>query len=95
MTCAGNTFASRVAGSLLTAIGMPELITASPAEYEALALRLARAPRELSLLRDKLRGQRSSAMLFDTPRFARSLEKAYESMWLNYRRGGASRMIEL
>jgi predicted O-linked N-acetylglucosamine transferase (SPINDLY family) len=95
VTCAGNTFASRVAGSLLTAIGMPELITASPVEYEALALRLARSPRELQLLRDKLRGRRSSAMLFDTPRFARSLEKAYESMWLNYRQGGASRMIEL
>jgi predicted O-linked N-acetylglucosamine transferase (SPINDLY family) len=95
VTCAGNTFASRVAGSLLTALGVPELIAASPVEYEALALRLARSPRELFLLRDKLRGQRSTAMLFDTPRFARSLEKAYESMWLNYRQGRAPRMIEL
>jgi protein O-GlcNAc transferase len=95
VTCAGDTFASRVAGSLLTAIGMPELIAASPVEYEALALRLARAPHELSLLRDKLRRQRASAILFDTPRFARSLEQAYESMWLNYRQGKAPRMIEL
>lgn len=95
VTCAGSTFASRVAGSLLTAIGMPELIVASLAEYEALALRLARSPRELSLLRDKLRRQRSSGMLFDTPRFALSLEKAYESMWINYRQGNAPRMIEL
>jgi predicted O-linked N-acetylglucosamine transferase (SPINDLY family) len=95
VTCAGNTFASRVAGSLLTAVDMPELIVTSLPEYEALALRLARSPRELSLLRDRLRRQRASAMLFDTPRFARSLEKAYQSMWLNYRQGKAPRMIEL
>jgi predicted O-linked N-acetylglucosamine transferase (SPINDLY family) len=95
VTCAGNTFASRVAGSLLTAIDMPELIVASLAEYEALTLKLARSPRELSLLRDKIRRQRSSGMLFDTPRFARSLEKAYESMWINYQQGNAPRTIEL
>jgi protein O-GlcNAc transferase len=95
VTCAGSTFASRVAGSLLTAVGLPELIVGSLAEYEALAAKLARFPGELALLRDKLRQQRSSAMLFDTPRFARSLEKAYESMWLNYRQGKGPRMIEL
>jgi predicted O-linked N-acetylglucosamine transferase (SPINDLY family) len=95
VTCAGSTFASRVAGSLLTAVGLPELIVGSLAEYEALAARLARFPAELALLRDKLRQQCSSSMLFDTPRFARSLEKAYESMWLNYRQGKGPRMIEL
>jgi predicted O-linked N-acetylglucosamine transferase (SPINDLY family) len=95
VTCAGSTFASRVAGSLLTAVGLPELIAGSLEEYEALALRLARSPGELSLLRDKLRRQRASALLFDTPHFVRSLEKAYESMWLKYRRGEAPRMIEL
>jgi predicted O-linked N-acetylglucosamine transferase (SPINDLY family) len=95
VTCAGNTFASRVAGSLLTAIDMPELIVASIAEYEALTLKLARSPRQLSLLRDKIRRQRCSGMLFDTPRFARSLEKAYESMWINYRQGNPLRTIEL
>jgi predicted O-linked N-acetylglucosamine transferase (SPINDLY family) len=95
VTCAGGTFASRVAGSLLTAVGLPELIAGSLEEYEALALRLARSPGALSLLRDKLRRQRASAPLFDTPRFVRGLEEAYESMWLNYRRGDAPRMIEL
>jgi protein O-GlcNAc transferase len=95
VTCAGSTFASRVAGSLLTAVGLPELIVGSLAEYEALAARLARFPGELALLRDKLRQQCSSSMLFDTPRFARNLEKAYESMWLNYRQGKGPRMIEL
>jgi predicted O-linked N-acetylglucosamine transferase (SPINDLY family) len=95
VTCAGNTFASRVAGSLLTAVDMPELIVGSLAEYEALAVRLARSPRELSLLRDRLRRQRATAMLFDAPRFARSLEQAYQSMWLNFQQGNDPRMIEL
>jgi predicted O-linked N-acetylglucosamine transferase (SPINDLY family) len=95
VTCAGSTFASRVAGSLLTAVGLPELIAGSLAESEALALRLARSPGELSSLRDRLRRQGSAALLFDTPRFARSLEKAYESMWLDYRQGKVPRIIEL
>jgi predicted O-linked N-acetylglucosamine transferase (SPINDLY family) len=95
VTCAGSTFASRVAGSLLTALGLPELIVGSLEEYEALALRLARAPGELSLLRDKLRGRRTSALLFDTPRFVRGLEEAYEAMWRNYLGGEGPRMIEV
>ncbi len=87
LTRAGDTFASRVAASLLTAVGMPELITASPADYEALALRLARSPGELGGLRAKLRQARASAPLFDTPRFVRNLEAAYERMWAIYCEG--------
>jgi protein O-GlcNAc transferase len=84
VTCAGNTFASRVAGSLLTAIGMPELITSSMPDYEALAIRLARSPGELASLRHTLSRNRSVATLFDTPRFTGSLETAYQRMWTNY-----------
>ena len=54
LTCSGNTFAGRVAGSLLTAIGMPELVTESLEEYERMALALARDPRRLIALRQKL-----------------------------------------
>jgi predicted O-linked N-acetylglucosamine transferase (SPINDLY family) len=95
LTCAGDTFASRVAGSLLTAVGLPELITYSPQAYEALALRLARNPGELAGLRDKLLRNRSTAPLFDTPAFTRHLEAAYLRMWENYLAGQPPRAIEL
>jgi len=95
LTCAGDTFASRVAGSLLTAVGLPELVTRSMADYEALALRLARNPGELAGLRDKLLRNRSTAPLFDTPAFTRHLEAAYLRMWENYLAGQPPRAIEL
>jgi predicted O-linked N-acetylglucosamine transferase (SPINDLY family) len=81
LTCAGDTFVSRVAGSLLASLGVPELATRSLREYEALAMRLARNPGELAALREKLVRNRAKAALFDTPRFARSLEEAYLKMW--------------
>jgi predicted O-linked N-acetylglucosamine transferase (SPINDLY family) len=95
LTCAGETFASRVAGSLLTAAGLPELITRSMAEYEALALRLAGNPGELTTLREKLSRNRSAAPLFDTPRFTRHLEAAYQRMWENSVVHGEPRAIAL
>jgi protein O-GlcNAc transferase len=87
LTCAGSTYASRVAGSLLSAVGLPELITQSPAEYEALALRLAQHPDELAALRAKLARQRESYPLFDTARFTRHVEAAYATMWERSQRG--------
>ena len=81
LTCAGQTYASRVAGSLLTAIGLPELITFSLEEYERRALHLARYPEELAALREKLCINRNTFPLFDTPRFTRHLEAAYFQMW--------------
>ena len=68
LTCSGATFASRVAGSLLNAIGLPELITHSLADYQALALRLARDPAQLSGLRQKLARNRQTYPLFRTAR---------------------------
>jgi predicted O-linked N-acetylglucosamine transferase (SPINDLY family) len=87
LTCLGTTFAGRVAASLLRAVALPELVTASLAEYEALALRLARDPAALAALREKLRRNRDGSALFATQRFTRDIEAAYVGMWERYRRG--------
>lgn len=81
LTCAGDTFISRVAGSLLTAIGLPELVTTSLADYEALALSLARNPARIAAFKQHLQAQRLSAPLFDIARLTRNLESAYARMW--------------
>jgi predicted O-linked N-acetylglucosamine transferase (SPINDLY family) len=80
VTCLGETFAGRVAASLLRAAGLPELITKSLGDYEALALKLARDPAKLSALKAKLAQTRAICPLFDTVRFTRNLEAAYRSM---------------
>jgi predicted O-linked N-acetylglucosamine transferase (SPINDLY family) len=87
LTCAGATFASRVAGSLLGAVGLPELITDSLADYEALALKLACDPEQLAALRQKLARNRNIYPLFDTERFTRHIEAAYTVMWERAQRG--------
>jgi protein O-GlcNAc transferase len=87
LTCAGATYASRVAGSLLSALGLPELTTHSLSEYEAQALRLARHPDELAALRAKLARHRECYPLFDTERFTRHIESAYTTMWERSQRG--------
>lgn len=81
LTLLGETFAGRVAASLLHAIGLPELVTRSVEEYETLALRLATEPQLLSDLRRKLRANRLTTPLFDTRRYARHLEAAFTRMW--------------
>ncbi|MFZ1920994.1 MAG: tetratricopeptide repeat protein [Xanthobacteraceae bacterium] len=87
LTCLGPTFAGRVAGSLLRAIGLDELVTYSLQDYEALALKLAREPSHLGALKGKLARNRSTYPLFDTGRFTRNLEAAYSTMWQRHRRG--------
>jgi protein O-GlcNAc transferase len=87
LTCRGTTFAGRVAASLLTAVGLPDLITESLADYEALALRLAREPDFLAALRANLAANRAGCALFDTARFTRHVEAAYSRMWERHRRG--------
>jgi predicted O-linked N-acetylglucosamine transferase (SPINDLY family) len=81
LTCAGDTFASRVAASALRAAGVGELITANLDDYQNLALSLARSPDLLRGLREKLNDNRARCALFDTRRFCRHLETAYETMW--------------
>ncbi len=80
LTCTGSHFASRVAASLLTSIGLPELITADLASYEHEALALARDPERLAALRAHLVANRSTAPLFDTPRYTRNYEAALTRM---------------
>lgn len=86
VTKIGSCFAGRVAASLLRAANLPELITETPEDYEALALALATDPERLRAVRDKLARQRLLCPLFDTAGFTRDLEAAYEAMqarWLH------------
>jgi protein O-GlcNAc transferase len=80
LTCEGHSFPGRVAASLLRAIEMPELITTSLEEYEALALKLARDPALLAATKDKLARNRLTTPLFDTVSYTRHLESTYKAM---------------
>lgn len=80
LTLTGEVLASRVAASLLNAIELPELVTSSQAEYEALAIELASDPPRLGQIRRQLEHNRLTTALFDTPRFTRHLEAAYLQM---------------
>jgi protein O-GlcNAc transferase len=84
LTCLGGTFAGRVAASLLRAVGLPELVTRSLQDYEALALRLAREPSLLASIKAKLVHNRDTHPLFNTARFTRHIEAAYTAMWQRF-----------
>jgi predicted O-linked N-acetylglucosamine transferase (SPINDLY family) len=81
VTCAGETFASRVAGSHLRAIGLPELVTDTLADYEALVLELAHDPRLLVSYRTRLCTNRDREPLFDTASYTRALEGLLWTAW--------------
>jgi protein O-GlcNAc transferase len=81
VTYAGRSYAARMAGSLLQSVGLPELITYSPEDYEALALRLATNPGLLRGVRGKLAASIGIAPVFDTDRFRQHIEAAYRQMW--------------
>jgi len=87
LTLAGESFASRVAASLLTAIGLPELIATTQPRYEERAIELALNPERLAQIRAKLKDNRLTSPLFDTPRFARNLEAAYAAIYDRYLAG--------
>jgi len=87
LTISGNSYASRMAGSLLQAVGLPELITNNLLAYEQLAVRLASTVGELPALRARLAANRLTAPLFDTTRFCRHLESAYAMMWGRQQQG--------
>ncbi|MDP3839452.1 MAG: tetratricopeptide repeat protein, partial [Methylococcales bacterium] len=84
LTCIGDTFAGRVAASLLTAIGLPELITTNLEDYEALAIQLATHPKQLAALKQKLADNRLRYPLFDTALFTQHIEAAYQLMFTRY-----------
>jgi predicted O-linked N-acetylglucosamine transferase (SPINDLY family) len=85
LTCPGRSFASRMSGSLLTALGLRQLIASDLGDYERRALHLAGEPDALAAVREKLEANR--ARLFDTSRFRRHIEAAYLRMWESRQRG--------
>jgi predicted O-linked N-acetylglucosamine transferase (SPINDLY family) len=89
LACRGETFAGRVAASLNHTAGLDDLVTASLAEYESLALRLASDEPLLQSYRDTLANNRTTCPLFDTARFAGHIEAAYLQMWQRWQRGEA------
>jgi predicted O-linked N-acetylglucosamine transferase (SPINDLY family) len=80
LTCRGHAFSGRVAASLLSAIGLAELICGDISSYEALAIRLAGDRTMLGELRQRLARNRAEAPLFDTQRYCAHLEAGYEAM---------------
>lgn len=88
VTCRGNSFAGRVAASLLEALALPELITNNVTDFESLAVALAQDLPRLGALREKIAQNRTTTPLFDTDRFRRHIEQAFKTMWDIYRHGG-------
>jgi protein O-GlcNAc transferase len=80
LTCRGSTFPGRVAASLLTALGLPELITENGEDYQARAVALAGDPVEMARLREKLAAARTASPLFDTALYTRRLEAEFTRM---------------
>lgn len=87
LTMLGSPFVGRMAASLLHAVGLPELITHTLQDYEALALELAAEPAKLAAIRGKLKANRLTTPLFDTPLFTRGIEAAYTAMYERHRAG--------
>lgn len=95
LTVAGESFSSRMAGSLVTCLGFPELVTESLEGYEQRALDLVRKPSELSVFREALITRRESHRFFDSIRYCRHLEAAYVAMRAALERGDAPRSISV
>lgn len=81
LTCVGETFAARVAGSLISAAGFPELITDTLQDYENKALQLANNPTMVAAMKQKLLAEKMTSALFDTNHFVQSLEAIYQTIW--------------
>lgn len=95
LTCIGSAFAARVGASLLTAVGLPELIAADRPAYERLAIELALQPARLAEIRRRLAQNRAGCALFDSRRFTGSLEALYERMYLRQQAGLPPEHLEL
>jgi predicted O-linked N-acetylglucosamine transferase (SPINDLY family) len=86
LTCIGNSFASRVAASLLNALNLPELITNTQEQYESLAIQLATHPEKLKIIKEKLNNNLIKSPLYNTPLYTQHLESAYTMMYDRYQR---------
>lgn len=87
VTCLGQAFAGRVGASLCNAVGLQELIARDLAEYEHIALALARDPQRLATIKSRLESGRMQYPLFDAESYCRGVEAAYEKMWARHRNG--------
>lgn len=85
LTLIGESFAARVAASLLHAVGLPELVVNTQEEYEKLAIELANNPMRLREIKSRLENTLQVEPLFDTPLFTRHLESAYKEAYKRYR----------
>jgi predicted O-linked N-acetylglucosamine transferase (SPINDLY family) len=93
VTKVGLGFAARVAGSLLNAVGLPELITETEKDYEALILELATNPKKLSEVKEKLANNRLTQPLFNTELYTKHLENGYQQAYQNYFDGNLPQTI--
>jgi predicted O-linked N-acetylglucosamine transferase (SPINDLY family) len=95
LTRQGKSFASRMASSLLTALGMTELITFSEEDYFKAAVEIGREPQRTAQIKQKLAQQRTHSELFNTPAFTRRIESLYKEMFNRYDQGLKPTHIEL
>ena len=95
LTCPGSTFASRVGASLVHAVGLPELAVPDLSAYEETAVRLAQRPADLADLKARLDANRLTHALFDTRRYARDLERAFDAMWEAFSSGSRPASVRL
>lgn len=95
LTCTGNSFASRVAASLLNAIDMPELIKSTQEEYEAMAIELATNSTRLEAIKNKLEKNRLTKPLFNPTLFAKHIEAAYAEMYWRHQAGQKPEKIDV
>ena len=87
LTLNGNSFNSREAASIISAVNLPEMITKTNEEYESLAIELAENPKKYKVIKEKLAKNLHNAPLFNTPLFVKNLESTYEIMYEKYHQG--------
>jgi len=87
LTCIGKSFASRVAASLISSVGLPELITSTHKQYEKIAIDLAMQPSKLKLIQDKLGKNLTTSPLYNTSLYVKQIESGYIEMYKKYQEG--------
>lgn len=87
VTKIGKQFSARVASSLVNAVGARELIAATPQQYQALALKLARNPEYLADIKARIKRGIETGPLYDTEAFTRNFEALMEKALQRYDAG--------
>ena len=95
VTKKGETFASRVAASILNTMDLSELVTTNDEDYFHVALELAQNPEKLAAIKAKIQIQKQTSPLFDTQKFARDLERLYQTIWEQELKGERKAIIYL